>query len=366
MKHNWIKRTLATATPFMIASGSALAQGVLPLDLPAGEEKNHFRATYRMAFNIAASFKNIGATGPQGHLVPGQGMQLANPGPATGGGINRTYEDGYNWVDSSGNGFGYTRYWGYDNASQVVGNSIVIHSTSLPGAVAQNRQDDPSPGFELTYARQLVHRGRMRAGVETTFGYTALNINDSHPLTASGMRINDAFALPPSSEGGFVVPPSAPYSGTYDLGPNGNAVISDSPVRTTEAIIETVQGRRRFSADIYGLKVGPYADFDLGRFTLGVSGGFVLAYVNSDLKVSSTIFTDVMQASQTDAGKHDEFLPGAYVAGNISYAITPSWSLFGSIQFQDAGKYYQHGTAVRATLDLSETVFAAVGASYSF
>jgi hypothetical protein len=366
MTYNWIKKTIVSAAPLVLAGAPALAQGISPLDLPEGENKNHFRISYRMAFNLSASFKNLGGSAPGGHQVPGQGLQPANPGPATGGGINRTYEDGFNWVDSTGNAFGYTRYWGYDSSSQIVGNSIVMHSTTVAAASSNDRGNDPQPGFELTYSGQLMHQGKMRGGLEVAFGYTFANIRDRTPLTASGTRVSDAFALPPSSEGGFVIPPTAPYSGTYELAENGNPVISDSPVRTTEAVMETIQGKRRFEADIFGFKVGPYVDFDLGRWTLGLSGGFVLAYVDSDLKVSSTTLTEFIQTTQTDGGRHNDFLPGAYVAGNVAYAISDQWSLFGSIQFQDAGKYTQHGAVVKATLDLSETVFAAVGLSYNF
>lgn len=52
------------------------------------------------------------------------------PGPATGDGINRDYDDGYVYVDSTGDGGGVTSYWGYDNSSQVQGNVLVFHSES--------------------------------------------------------------------------------------------------------------------------------------------------------------------------------------------------------------------------------------------
>src|SRR5215470_6177896 len=90
------------------------------LEEPATKSPDRYNLSFRMGFNIKADFKNIGALTPQGHLVPitGQGdvPQAANPnGDAIG---NRTYEDGYVWVDSSGNSLGYSRYWGYDNIGQ--------------------------------------------------------------------------------------------------------------------------------------------------------------------------------------------------------------------------------------------------------
>jgi len=54
----------------------------------------------------------------------------SDPGPPTGGGINRSYDDGYVFVDSTGDPFGYTSYWGYQNASQIQGDFLVFHSES--------------------------------------------------------------------------------------------------------------------------------------------------------------------------------------------------------------------------------------------
>ena len=51
-----------------------------------------------------------------------------DPGPATGSGINRCYDDGFVYVDSTGNSFGYTSDWGYQNSSQIQNGNIVFHS----------------------------------------------------------------------------------------------------------------------------------------------------------------------------------------------------------------------------------------------
>ena len=47
--------------------------------------------------------------------------------------LNRNYADGYVHVDSSGNAGGQTWNWGYQNASQVQGNTLTMHSASVTG-----------------------------------------------------------------------------------------------------------------------------------------------------------------------------------------------------------------------------------------
>ena len=57
-------------------------------------------------------------------------LAQSDPGPPTGGGINRSYDDGFVYVDSSGGAFGYTSFWGYQDSSQIVGSFLLFHSES--------------------------------------------------------------------------------------------------------------------------------------------------------------------------------------------------------------------------------------------
>ncbi len=64
-----------------------------------------------MSFNIQVGFKNSGAFAAR-----------TDPGPAFGSAYNRSYDDGFNRLDTTGNnhGTGYantTWYWGYGNES---------------------------------------------------------------------------------------------------------------------------------------------------------------------------------------------------------------------------------------------------------
>src|SRR5215831_14037967 len=127
----------------------------VPLEQPKAPSPDHYGASFRMGFNINASFKNSGAYNGQGHLVPipGQGLQYQAGNPNGDANGNRTYEDGYIWRDSSGNTLGYSRYWGYDNASQYnpANGTIVMHSSSSPGVDSSGRDGDPALGFEIGY-----------------------------------------------------------------------------------------------------------------------------------------------------------------------------------------------------------------------
>src|ERR1022692_4620187 len=112
-----------------IALGGVLA--AVPLSVLAEDDNpsewNHFGLDFRMGFNIQAKF-----TGPV--------VLAAPPPPSAGAAANRAYSDGFVNVDSSGNAGNLTWNWGYQHASQVSGDTLLMHATSVSGA---SINDDP-------------------------------------------------------------------------------------------------------------------------------------------------------------------------------------------------------------------------------
>src|SRR6266478_9491616 len=91
----------------------------LALEANPPEKLNRIGLSYRMGLNITVDFRKLGGF-----------PALSDPGPASGSTYNRTYDNGsYNRVDSSTNAGGMTWYWGYQSASQVQGNSLVMESS---------------------------------------------------------------------------------------------------------------------------------------------------------------------------------------------------------------------------------------------
>src|SRR5438876_3569793 len=297
---------------------------------------DRYSLSLRMGLNIKADFKNLGSFPAQGHLVPipGQGdvLQAANPyGDAIG---NRTYENGFVWVDSSGNAMGYSRYWGYDSSSQYnPGNgTITMNSSSSPGTSSKDRDGDPQLGFEVTYNRRFGNSESWRWGLEASFNYLTLEIHDNHPLTGTGTLISDVFQLPPQFEGGgFVIPPPAPYShGPYFTPDTGNPVIGAIPNRLPlTSFAASITGSRSFDADIFGWRVGPYAELPLGtNFSFLFSAGLALAVVASDFHYRETVTFDenigagpTTRTSRAGGGESD-LLVGGFVNATANFALS--------------------------------------------
>ncbi len=328
------------------------------------EKLNRIGLSYRMGMNITVDFKKLGG-------LPA----LSDPGPPTGATFNRNYDNGsYNRVDISGNAGGTTWNWGYENANQLQGNSLVMESSSSPAnAVSKNRENDPQHGFELSYSRQLYRHKNLRFGLEAAFGYTLVDASDSHTLFATVNRITDSFAIP----GGVNVVPEAPYHGTF-MGPG--PLMSASPDRTTSVISRDaiITGQRKIDSDVFTLRLGPYVELPVyKRLSFILSGGLSLVAANTAFSYNETVtLSDTGQVSgpRSSSGSQTDFLVGGYVAGNLSLAITTELSLFGGVQFQSAGRSVtdsrtlnnQPVTQKESVLDLGEAVLVVFGVSYAF
>lgn len=339
---------------------TALAPSVATLHAQsAGESTDRFSLSYRMAFNLDVKFKNLGGFAAQ-----------TDPGPTTGGVANRRYDDGYNLVDNNNNSYGTlqaSRNWGYQSASQVQNNQFIVMHSSSSAAVAStpNRDSDPAHGFELAYQHEFARNGSWRWGLEGAFNYMNLCLTDRAALSAPVSRINDAFEVP-ADEAGFRYVPTAPYSGSNAEGP----LLGSSPSRTTTIIPNgaAIAGSRSFDADLFGFKAGLFLDVPLDEnWRVALSGGVAFAQVGSEFNYSDALsIAGVGTQTHLGAGSHDDLLVGGYISGNISYALDKDWELFANVQWQDVGKYTHALGGPAAVLDLSQTIFVSVGATWSF
>jgi hypothetical protein len=354
------------SSPLAWAQTADAPNSVSPLTLrpELPERLNRISLSYRMGMNITVDFNKLGGF-----------PALSDPGPATGSTFDRNYDNGsYNMVDSSGNLGGTTWYWGYESASQLQGNSLVMESSSSPAnKSSKNNMNDPQHGFELSYGRQLYRHKNLRFGLEGGFGYTLVDASDSRTLFATVNRITDSFVIP----GGVSVVPNAPYHGTF-FGPG--ALMSSSPERVTSVISRdaVITGHRKIDSDVFIFRFGPYLEVPVYKqlsFLLG--GGLSLVSAHTDFSYTETVtLSDTGQVSEprSSSGSQSDFLVGGYVSGTLSYAVTTKFGLFAGVQFQSAGRSVtdsdlvnqQSVTKKEAVLDLGESILLVFGVSYSF
>ena len=318
---------------------------------------NRIGISYMMGVNISVDFRHLG------------GLQLSDPGPATGATVNRNYDNGYNRVDISGNAGGQTWYWGYSSPNSAQPNAMVLQSDTTPDTAHSGMyQNHPQSGVELTYSRELTRGEKWRMGVEGAFGYMFLSFHDTQTVSYFVNRTSDSYAL------NGIIPPEPPYNGTFQ-GPG--AVISSEPSSRGETSISgaaTIMGDRRLDANIFMLHLGPYFEVPLSRkFSITVDGGLTLAYAQSTFSFEETVLIsdpfyniNLNSGPRYGSGSQTDFLIGGYAGANLSYALSERVRLVGGAMFQSMGRNFNDREGKSSMLDLGRSVIFSIGATYSF
>jgi hypothetical protein len=311
------------------------------------DNANWFSLGPQFGLNINARFNHVGNVSP------------SSPGPATGGGVDRTYDDGYVHVDSSGNAGGETWNWGYQSAPQVQGDTLTMHSGSAAINGTLNQNDNPAIGFDLAFGRNLGAVPGGKWGLQAAFDFSDISIHNNDTLTGTGTQISDAFSL------GGAIPPLAPYAGSF-AGPG--ALLGDTPNRTTASDTVLIAGRRTLDAQIYVLRAGPYYEFLLGnRWSGRLGGGLALAVADTKYTFNETIaFGSGSVINNTGSSSGAEVQAGGYVEGKLLYAVTPGTSLFAGAQYENLGTFSRSAGGEQAQLDMGSAIYFLFGVQLSF
>jgi len=303
-----------------------------------------FNLSYQAAFNLSAKFSGAGAYAPPG-------------GPGSG-----TYDDGFVGVDGSHNAGGYTTYWGYNQASQISGGNVILHSSTSSGVATGDQTARPQNGFELSYDQPLGGGEHWHWGIEAAVNWTGISIQNSQALTGNVVTTTDAYSL------GGLTPPVAPYTGTVN-GPG--PLLGTTPVsHLVDTLINAaaISGTRKIDANLFGFRLGPYVEWPLGsRFTLGLGAGLSTGVIDSDFSYAETVMVGGLNTqNRVGSGHATAALVGGYVRAQASLRLFQNASLFGGVEFNDLGTFDQTVGGETARLDLSQGVYVSAGFSYRF
>lgn len=317
-----------------------------------GEQKNRFGLQSRIGFNLKARFEQLGGFSPRTDI-----------GPAAGG-VDHVYDDGYNLVDASGNYNGKTWNWGYDSARQFSSGTDSIEMSSM-SARATGETDavsgDPQFGAELIYQREIGWSSSYWWGVQVAVGWTDLSFRQSDTFLTDAVQVTDRYGL------GGIVPPSAPYAGTFD-GPG--PLLSDTPTRTTATLASaaTTQGTYELNADAYSLRVGllfetPFADWLMLQFGGGVMG----SWIDSEFSYrESTYVSSVGTYQSASHSSDDDFSVGAYAEVNLGISLSRRLSLVIGGQYLYAEDYEQDSGDRQARIQFENSIYLCAGVIFAF
>jgi len=287
-----------------------------------------------------------------------------------GGGRNYDYDNGFVYVDSSGNLGGQTWNWGYANNSQYNPAGTGSINYTLTNSLANGHAEEDGggkAGFELTGYRDMgpVNWAAV-GGRQATWGlrgglqYAHVGVSN-HDLLASGITTTtDSFDL------GGTLPPGAPYTGSFG-GPG--PLLGDSPTRTvTTGPGALISGSRDMDTDLFIANFGPYLEIPVtDHFDLMLEGGvsFAVASGKYDFFSSTTIAGAGTQQS-TGSASDTKVLPGLYLGLSGVYKINDQWSLQASGRYQYMKQFDLGANGSQASLSFDSAFVVSVGVLYSF
>ncbi len=317
---------------------------------------NRFSLNARFGLNISAKFRSM------------SGISLTAPPRTTPDGSQYNYDDGYVLPSSINSAFPVTWNWGYDQAGQIAGNTILMHRSTVSADAPSGAGIDggnPQSGFEFTYDRELGNRDKLHYGLEAAVNYMNLSLKDTTTFSGNVSTLTDAYPFTP----GTTPPPTPPaYQGSF-AGPG--FLLGNTPVSTTTTSIlggATIVDQRNYNADIWGFRLGPYAEYPLNQnIDLWLSGGLAVAVADGSASWTETASlagggTMVGSGGGSDLG----LLWGGYLSAQVAWQLSERWSAEGGVQYQYLGTYEHNFGGQAIQLDLSKSMFITIGLGYSF
>ena len=301
-------------------------------------------------FNVEADFK-------------GPTRNLGGPGPATGSGFDRFYEDGFNRPGFGGDEL--TSFWGYENANQLPGNdTLVLTGRSMEISNFEEKDVDNSaqPGIEIFLKIPLVSRNGVTWGIRENISYFMIEVEERSTLRGNVREISDAFAL------NGVIAPDPPFSGS----PSGpGPLISNTPNRIRNEIVDSavISGEYELDVDMLSYGLGYYWDFfNEEGLNLSIDGGMLFTWIFSDFSFNEggTAIGSGDSVTNRNSGSKNEFLFGGFIGATISIELSSNLALQGGARYQTMEDFDHAEDGLKAELDFSGVAILSIGLSYLF
>ena len=313
----------------------------------------HFRIGAMVGLNISASFNEHGLFNVSGN----------NP-------ANGIFDNGYVRTDSSGNDFGYTSNWGYNNGSQY---NYAAQTVTMQGASSYSTSGSSKDaggafaGFDMAYGDNLWYWKHARIGWELGFGLLPINIKDNSPLSAT---INSSSYTFDTSNPGNAAVSSAPYSGSYNRQPY-EWTIADSPEQITALAPSqgSVTGSRELDVVLYAFRFGPSLYWDFGKYAgMSLGAGPAVGVVSGNYKYNEIITASGVSAHNSGEFGTTDMTFGGYVSGELMCHVQANGNAdiyLGAQYMPMEDVTFSHGGR-EGKLNLSGQLYISVGINWPF
>ena len=166
-------------------------------------------------------------------------------------------------------------------------------------------------------------------------------------------------------------PPVAPptYVGPVN-GPGAPQLSTDAmnAGTMTQAGAATIIGNRKIEANLFGLRIGPYVEYDLfKRVSVDLGGGFAAGVIDSKFEYNDTVtVTGLGSSNSSGSDRSTGLLYGGYVRGQLNVNVYKSASVFAGAELNSLSDFKQSSGSAQAQLNLGTAVYVTVGLGLSF
>lgn len=341
-------------TPLRRRPFTAAAGGLLALPLAVSAQNQSLSFTAGVLLNTHLHFRNLGVD-----------ASSAQPGPGTGSAVHRTYDDGFNRVDASGNEGGSTAYWGYRDGSQIRSDGIAFRAATDPATVASGDVADfISPSANLEYRGSLGPVGTADWGVLLGLGYHSVGGTFRTARATSVTLLEDLYSFA-GTDPATLPPP--PYSGSAETeGPR----IGSVPTRSTrlDPAGRFLEGTWELETDLFPITGGVYLEAQLaGRLNGVASAGMLALLVSGNHQYSERSTVGSLPPVTADA-RHSfsDFLVGGFLQLGLDWALWERASLVASARWQPAQKFHHRANGREAEIDFTTSFAVHAGFSMRF
>jgi hypothetical protein len=303
----------------------------------------HFRIGAMVGMSISASFTRNGTFAISGNN-PAQGI----------------FDDGYVRTDNTGNAFGQTGYWGYNNASQLNGSALTMHATTSFSTSSSSEESGVFPGFDMAYGDNLWYWKHARVGWELGFGLLPISISENGSTPATIDQSSYTF-----NTGGIVVP-TAPYQGGFNR--FGESTITNNFFQSSATSTNgTVSGKQTLDVMLYTLRFGPTFYWDLTEHvSLSLGAGPAVGLVSGDYKYDETITAGGVSANNSGKIGGTDFVYGGYVNATVLCHVTDNGDIYAGVQFMPMSDATIGGGGREGRLNLGGQLYFSVGINWPF
>ncbi len=267
---------------------------------------------------------------------------------------DREYDNGYVRQDRGTQLNGDTWYWGYDNAGQVQGDSLVFQGLAgqqthagrdvLSPGIHSSEEDDDGAGFYIKALREIMRSDRYSMHLLVSVSHVPFSVdNGGSTFDVRQRDITYDVTVVDRYDLMGVIPPGAPYAGNFD-GPGPLLPNTPASREITQSEVSSSDTRyfneihQKLDISVTSLDLGLQGEYDVGIVQLTTAAGVSFNTIRTDGDRSENVWrqsggTTSRIGRYIDSEDEVDFALGAFLQAGVRYPLSERVGLELGVQY---------------------------------